>query len=76
VGRPVTTPGWLMLMGFGSLLLAIGILAIPHHESLSELSADISARNGRTVIASGMIGVGLVLGIVGAIMGSAQKESR
>ena len=76
VGRPVTTPGWLMLMGFGSLLLAIGILAIPHHESLSELSADISGGNGRTVIASGMIAVGLLLGVIGAIMGSVQKESR
>ncbi|HKE57969.1 MAG TPA: amino acid permease [Pyrinomonadaceae bacterium] len=76
VGRASTTPGWLMLMGFGSLLLAIGILAIPHHEGLSALSADLSAGNSRTVIASGMIVVGLALGLLGAIIGSTRKEAR
>jgi hypothetical protein len=62
-----------MLMGFGSLLLAIGILAIPHHESLSELSAELSGGNSRTVIASGMILFGLVLAVVGAIVGASRK---
>src|SRR5881628_130165 len=61
VGRPETTPGWLMLLALGSLLIAIGILAVPHHATLSELSADISAGNGRTTLAVGSIVVGILL---------------
>lgn len=75
VGRPSTTPGWLMLLALGSLLIAIGILAVPHHASLSELSAEVSAGNGRTTIAVGSIVVGIVLGILGSIMGLSQKPS-
>src|SRR3982751_809636 len=39
VGRPQTTPPWLMLLGLGSFLIAVGILAVPHHETLAEISA-------------------------------------
>jgi len=72
VDRPRTTPGWLMLLGLGSMLIAIGILAIPHHNSLSELSAQMSGGDGRTIIAAGSIILGVLLGIVGWIVGMAK----
>ena len=75
VGRPETTPGWLMVLALGSFLIALGILAVPHHATLSELSAEISAGNGRTILAVGSIVVGIVLGVVGSIMGMAKKAN-
>lgn len=75
VGRPSTTPGWLMLLALGSLLIAIGILAVPHHNTLKELSAQISAGNNRTTLAVGIIGVGIVLGVVGSILGISKKQA-
>ncbi|HEY6805862.1 MAG TPA: amino acid permease [Pyrinomonadaceae bacterium] len=74
VGRPTTTPGWLMLMGFGSFLVAVGILAVPHHEAISELSAEISAGNVRTTIAFGSIVIGVLLTIGGLLMGTTKKQ--
>jgi APA family basic amino acid/polyamine antiporter len=75
VNRPTTTPGWLMLLGLGSFLIAIGILAVPHHESMSELSAEISAGNGRTTAAVGSIVLGFLIGIVGSIIGMTKKTA-
>jgi hypothetical protein len=75
VDRPRTTPGWLMLLGLGSMLIAIGILAIPHHNSLSELSAQMSAGDRRTIIAVASIVLGVLLGIVGWITGMAKGEA-
>jgi len=52
---PGTTPGWLLLLGLGSMLIAIGILAIPHHASVGELSCANakwdSPKGGRTIVA-------------------------
>jgi basic amino acid/polyamine antiporter, APA family len=75
VGRPETTPGWLMLLGLGSFLIAIGILAVPHHETIKELMADISAGKGRTTLSVGSIVVGVLLGAVGSIMGISKKQA-
>ena len=75
VGRPETTPGWLMLLGLGSFLIAIGILAVPHHETIKELTTEISAGNGRTTLAVGSIVVGILLGVAGSIMGMSKKEA-
>jgi hypothetical protein len=69
VDRPRTTPGWLMILGLGSFLIAVGILAVPHHASLSELSAQIGAGSARTVLAVGSIALGVVLGIAGFAVG-------
>jgi APA family basic amino acid/polyamine antiporter len=75
VNRSETTPGWLMLLGLGSFLIAIGILAVPHHETIKELMAGLSAGNGRTTLAVGSIVVGVLLGVVGSIMGMSKKQA-
>jgi APA family basic amino acid/polyamine antiporter len=75
VGRPETTPGWLMLLALASLLIAIGILAVPHHATFQELAAEISAGNGRTTLAVGSIVIGIVLGFVGSIIGMSKNQT-
>src|SRR5258705_71379 len=77
-GRPRTTPGWLMLLGLGSMLIAIGILAIPHHASVGELSAQMQigfAEGGRTIVSVAFIGLGVVFGVVGFIIGLSQDKT-
>jgi hypothetical protein len=75
VGRPQTTPPWLMLLALGSLLIAIGILAVPHHATLSEIAAEVAAGKRGTTIAVGCIVVGGLLGIVGSVIGMTKKPS-
>jgi len=72
VNRPRTTPGWLMLVGFGSFLAAVGILAVPHHATVSELSAEMSAGHLRTILSVGSIVVGALLGIIGLGIGKSK----
>ena len=70
--RPEKTPGWLMLLGLGSLLIAVGILIVPHDASLNELLHNAKsgfAEGERTIIALGAIGIGLVLSALAVIMG-------
>ena len=72
LGRPEKTPGWLMLLGLGSLLIAVGILIVPHDASLSELLHNANsgfAEGQRTIIALGAIAIGLVLSALAVIMG-------
>jgi len=74
VARARTTPWWLMLAGLGSLLLAIGILAVPHKATISELSNQFQSGNARTVIALGSIAVGLILAVVAFILGAGRER--
>jgi APA family basic amino acid/polyamine antiporter len=72
LGRPEKTPGWLMLLGLGSLLIAVGILIVPHDASLNELLHNVNsgfAEGQRTIIAVGAIVIGLVLSALAVIMG-------
>ena len=76
-GRLQITPSWLSLLGVGSFLIAIGILAIPHHASLSELSASMMsgfAEGKRTIISVACIGLGVLCGIIGAILGISEDS--
>jgi len=72
VDRPRTTPGWLMLAGLGSFLIAVGILAVPHTASRAELMGQLSAGNVRTTLAIGFIVIGILLAIVGTIIGASK----
>ena len=77
VNRPRTTPGWLMLLGLGSLLIAIGILTISHHASMAELTTEMQkgfAEGGRTIVAVACIVLGLVCGIVGVLIGASKSK--
>ncbi len=79
LGRPKLTPSWLALIGLGSLLAAIGILAVPHDASLAEDIAKIKggfAEGTRTIIAFGCVGVGLLFGAVGAILGAGASSTK
>jgi basic amino acid/polyamine antiporter, APA family len=79
VNRPRTTPGWLMLLGLGSMLIAIGILTISHHSSVAELIAEMQkgfAEGGRTIVAVACIGLGFACGIVGALIGAAKSKDQ
>jgi APA family basic amino acid/polyamine antiporter len=72
VDRPRTTPGWLMLAGLGSFLIAVGILAVPHAATRAELVGQLSAGNIRTTLAIGFIAIGILLAIVGTIIGASK----
>ena len=77
-GRSRITPGWLSLMGLGSLLIAIGILTLPHHLSPSELYAAMTggiAEGKRTMIAAGSIGIGVACMLIGFVIGLSKGES-
>jgi basic amino acid/polyamine antiporter, APA family len=79
VNRPRITPGWLTLLAFGSFLVAIGLLTVPHDSSMSELYAKMMtgmAEGKRTIIAFGCIGVGLLFGAVGAILGAGASSTK
>jgi APA family basic amino acid/polyamine antiporter len=70
--RPEKTPGWLMLLGLGSLLIAVGILIVPHDASMNQLLHNASsgfAEGQRTIIALGAIVIGIVLSALAVIMG-------
>ena len=58
-------------MALGSLLIAIGLLTIPHDSSFSELCAKLMsgmAEGRRTMIGFGSIGLGLLSGLFGWIL--------
>src|SRR5882724_2646182 len=77
VNRPRTTPGWLMLLGLGSMLIAIGILTIPHHSSVAELITEVQkgfAEGSRTIVAVTFIGSGVVFAIIGALIGASKSK--
>jgi basic amino acid/polyamine antiporter, APA family len=78
IGRaPITAP-WLMLMALGSFLLAIGLLTIPHHESLGEMMSQMKggfADAKATFIGAALIIIGLLSGIAGALIGLTQKKT-
>jgi len=65
------------LMGLGSLLIAVGILTVPHSSSPSELYAKVMSGMGegkRTIIALGSIAIGLVCMLIGLVSGLLKGE--
>jgi APA family basic amino acid/polyamine antiporter len=79
LGRPEKTPGWLMLLGLGSLLIAVGILVVPHDASVKEILSKFSegyAAGKSTFIAISSIAIGLVLSVVALIVGFLKGEKQ
>src|SRR6266850_167079 len=79
LGRPEKTPGWLMLLGLGSLLIAVGILIVPHDASLKELLGKLNAgfaEGKSTFIAVSSIAIGLVLSVAALIVGFLKGEKQ
>jgi hypothetical protein len=62
-----------MLLGLGSLLIAIGILTVPHHATIQELSAQMS-EGGPTTIGGILVALGALLGVVGFLMGKVGRK--
>jgi len=78
LGRPKVTPGWLALLGLGSFLIAVGLLAIPHDATLAESfqkAASGFAEGKRTIIAFGCLGIGFALAAIGSIIGFGRRKS-
>ena len=76
--RPEKTPGWLLLLGLGSLLIAVGILIVPHDASLNELLHNVNsgfAEGQRTIIAVGAIAIGLVFSALAVILGFLKRRT-
>ena len=79
LGRPEKTPGWLMLLGLGSLLIAVGILVVPHDATLKEIWDKFTAgfeAGKSTFIAVSAIVIGLVLSAVALIVGFLKGEKQ
>lgn len=72
IGRTKSAP-WLKALAAGSFLVAVGLLAMPHDEKLKELLNQLG-HSTRTTIALGMIGLGILLSLVAALMGLSQKQ--
>ena len=76
IGRSIgrTKSGsWLKALAAGSFLVAIGLLAMPHDEGLKELLNQLG-HSTRTTIALGMVGLGILLSLAGALIGLSQKQ--
>ena len=65
--------GWLKALATGSFLVAVGLLAMPHDETLRVLFSQLG-NSTRTTVALGMIGVGIVLSVVSALTGMSQRQ--
>jgi len=75
VDRPRTTPGWLLFAAVGSLVMAIGILALPHRATFGELLTQVSQGQGQTVFAAAAIVIGILLSVVGFGIGMTKSKS-
>src|SRR4029078_4358145 len=64
---------WLKALALASFLIAVGLLAMPHNETLKELLAQFGSSK-QTTIALSMIGIGIVLALVGVAIGMSKKQ--
>jgi len=78
MGRARITSSWLMLMAFGSFLIAIGLLIIPHDEGPAkwiELAKTGFLEGTRVIIAFSFAAVGLLFAAIGGVIGMSKDQS-
>ena len=78
MGRARITASWLMLMAFGSFLIAIGLMIVPHEAGPSEwirLMGTGFVEGTRTIIGFAFMVVGLLFGAVGALIGMTKNKT-
>lgn len=75
IGRARITASWLLLMAFGSFLIATGLMIIPHDVGPREWMELISAGSKRMLTGLGFMGVGVLFGIVGGLIGMSKRST-
>jgi APA family basic amino acid/polyamine antiporter len=78
IGRARITSSWLLLTAFGSFLIAIGLLIIPHDEGPGkwiELAKTGFVEGKRVIIAVGFAGVGLLFAAIGMALGASKRSA-
>jgi basic amino acid/polyamine antiporter, APA family len=72
IGRARITASWLLLMAFGSFLIATGLMIVPHDVGPREWIRLVSTgfvEGTRTIIGFAFMLVGLFFGVVGGLIG-------
>ena len=64
---------WLNALAIASFLVAVGLLAMPHNETLNQLLNEFGSSK-QTTIALSMIGIGIVLALVSFATGLTRKQ--
>jgi len=64
---------WLNALAIASFLVAVGLLAMPHNETLNQLLSEFGSSK-QTTIALSMIGIGIVLALVSFATGLTRKQ--
>jgi APA family basic amino acid/polyamine antiporter len=78
IGRARITTSWLMLMAFGSFLIAVGLMIVPHEAGPAEwirLMSTGFVEGTRTITGFAFMGVGLVFGAIGALIGMSKGSA-
>lgn len=74
IGRAKITSSWLMLMAFGSFLVATGLMIVPHDVGPLAWLQLLSAGAKRTIIGFALMGIGLLFGIIGGLIGMSKRS--
>ena len=79
IGRPSRTPPTLKAAALGFLLVAIGLFVIPHDAGFGQLFEEAKTsgaeNHNRALFGMLCIGIGLLVGVIGSLMQTAQKEA-
>lgn len=78
IGRASITASWLMLMAFGSFLIATGLLIVPHDAGPVEwirLMKTGFVEGTRTIIAFAFMGIGLLFAVIGGLIGLSKEKA-